>query len=48
MKSKGMGFGLSIVKKILKSYNGKIWVENKVEGDYAQGSNFVLLIPESS
>ena len=48
MKSKGMGFGLSIVKKILKSYNGQIWVENKVEGDYTQGSNFVLLIPESS
>jgi signal transduction histidine kinase len=48
MKSKGMGFGLSIVKKIIKSYNGQIWVENKVEGDYTQGSNFVLLIPESS
>jgi PAS domain S-box-containing protein len=48
MKSKGMGFGLSIVKKILKSYNGKIWVENKVEGDYSQGSNFILLIPQSS
>ena len=48
MKSKGMGFGLSIVKKILKSYNGQIWVENKVEEDYTQGSNFVLLIPESS
>ena len=48
MKSKGMGFGLSIVKKILKSYNGQIWVENKVEGDYTQGSNFVLLIPENS
>jgi len=48
MKSKGMGFGLSIVKKILKSYGGKIWVENKVEGDYSQGSNFVLLIPMRS
>ena len=47
MKSKGMGFGLSIVKKILKSYNGRIWVENKVEGDYSQGCNFVVLIPES-
>lgn len=48
MNSKGMGFGLSIVKKILKSYNGQIWVENKVEGDYTQGSNFVLLIPENT
>jgi len=44
--SKGMGFGLSLVKKILKSYNGKIWVENKVKGDYSKGSNFIVLIPK--
>ncbi|MFX1501341.1 MAG: PAS domain S-box protein [Promethearchaeota archaeon] len=44
--SKGMGIGLSLVKKIIKGYNGKIWVENKVNGDYSKGSKFVLLIPE--
>lgn len=44
--SKGMGIGLSLVKKIIKGYNGKIWVEDKVKGDYSQGSNFILLIPE--
>jgi len=44
--SKGMGLGLSLVKEILKSLNGKIWVEDKVKGDYTKGSNFVLLIPE--
>ncbi len=43
--SKGMGIGLSLVKKILKNYNGKIWVEDKVKGDYSKGSKFVLLIP---
>jgi signal transduction histidine kinase len=43
--SKGMGIGLSLVKKILKNYNGKIWVEDKVKGDYSEGSKFVLLIP---
>ncbi|MHA2006933.1 MAG: ATP-binding protein [Promethearchaeota archaeon] len=45
-KARGMGIGLSLVKKIIKSYNGKIWVENRVKGDYTQGSNFILLIPE--
>ncbi len=45
--SKGMGFGLSLVKKIIDKYNGKIWVEDKVPGDYSQGSNFIVLIPEA-
>lgn len=42
---KGMGIGLSIVEKILTSYNGKIWVEDKVKGDYTKGCNFIVLIP---
>ena len=45
--SKGMGFGLTLVKKIIESYNGEIWIEDKLEGDYSQGSNFVFLIPEA-
>ena len=45
--SKGMGIGLSLVKKAVLSYNGQIWVENKVKGDYSRGSNFVLLIPQT-
>ena len=45
--SKGMGFGLSLVKKIIDNYNGKIWVEDKVPGDYSQGCNFIILIPEA-
>ncbi|MBY8984673.1 MAG: PAS domain-containing sensor histidine kinase [Candidatus Lokiarchaeota archaeon] len=43
--SKGMGIGLSLVKKILKIYKGKIWVEDKIQGDYSKGSKFILLIP---
>jgi PAS domain S-box-containing protein len=43
--SKGMGIGLSLVKKILQSYKGRIWVEDKVKGDYSKGSKFVFLIP---
>ena len=43
--TKGMGFGLTLVKKIVDSYKGEIWVEDKVKGDHTKGSNFVLLIP---
>ena len=42
----GMGIGLSLVKKILTTYNGQIWVEDKVQGDYSKGSNFIVLILE--
>lgn len=42
----GMGLGLSLAKKIIESYNGDIWVEDRVKGDHLQGSNFIILIPE--
>jgi len=42
--SVGMGIGLSLVKKIIKEYGGNIWVKNRVEDDYRQGSNFVVLL----
>jgi len=42
----GLGLGLTLVKKIIENYNGQIWVEDRVEGDYSKGSNFILLIPE--
>jgi len=44
--SKGMGLGLSLVNKILQIFNGKIWVEDKVKGDYNKGSNFIIILPE--
>ena len=45
-KVNGMGLGLSLVKKIIKTYNGKIWVEDKMKDDYSKGSNFIILLPE--
>jgi len=43
---KGLGLGLTLVKKVIGIYNGQIWVEDKVNGDYTQGSKFVISIPE--
>jgi len=44
--SKGMGIGLSLVSKIIQIFNGKIWVEDRIEGDYTKGSNFIMLLPK--
>jgi PAS domain S-box-containing protein len=44
--TKGMGLGLSLVKKIIKTFSGKIWVEDKIKQDFTQGSNFIILLPE--
>ena len=45
--SKGMGLGLSLVGKIINLFKGRIWHEDKVKGDYTQGSNFIILLPEA-
>ena len=44
---KGMGFGLTLVKEIIDRYGGFIWVEDRIKGDYNQGSKFVILLQES-
>jgi len=41
------GFGLSLIKKMIEYYEGKIWVEDRIKGDYSKGSNFIILIPEA-
>ena len=44
-EGKVTGFGLTLVKKIIERYRGKIWIEDRVKGDYSMGSKFVILLP---
>ena len=44
----GMGIGLSLVKNIINSYGGQAWVENRVNGDYSKGSNFIILLKDGN
>jgi signal transduction histidine kinase len=43
--AKGMGLGLYIVKTLVDTFNGRVWVEDRVPGDHAKGAKFVVLLP---
>jgi len=44
---KGCGIGLYLVKTLVSRYGGAVWVEDRVKGDYTQGSIFNVIIPKS-
>lgn len=44
-KAKGSGLGLSIARTLVERYNGKIWVGDRVYGDYTQGTAFGMIFP---
>lgn len=44
--AQGSGLGLTIVKHVIESYDGKVWVEDRVRGDLTQGSKFIVLLPK--
>jgi PAS domain S-box-containing protein len=44
-KAKGMGLGLYLVKRLVESYNGRVWAEDRVKGDHTKGARFVVMLP---
>jgi PAS domain S-box-containing protein len=45
MSARGKGLGLYLASTLVRDYNGRIWVEDRVPGDHAKGSRFVVLLP---
>ncbi len=44
-KASGRGLGLYLVKTLVENFSGKVWVEDRVPGDYTKGSRFVVMLP---
>ncbi len=43
--ARGMGLGLYLVRSLVESYHGKVWVEDRIQGDHTKGSRFVVTLP---
>jgi signal transduction histidine kinase len=41
----GSGLGLAVAREFFKRIGGRVWVEDRMEGDPDQGSSFVLVLP---
>jgi signal transduction histidine kinase len=44
---KRIGLGLLLVNEVIGSISAKVWIEDKILGDYTKGSKIVLIIPEA-
>ena len=46
-KSSKSGLGLGLVKTLVDDFSGRVWVEDRVPGDYRQGTRFMVMLPEA-
>lgn len=44
---RGSGLGLTLVGQIIDRYGGKVWIEDRVEGNQSHGTCVVLQLPKS-
>lgn len=44
-KARRLGLGLQLVKAVVESACGRIWVEDRIPGESPKGSRFVVLLP---
>jgi signal transduction histidine kinase len=47
IKTLKTGIGLGLVKTLVESYHGRIWAEDRIEGDHRQGCRFVVILPDA-
>jgi PAS domain S-box-containing protein len=43
--ARGHGLGLYLVRTLVEGFHGRVWVEDRIAGDYSQGCRFVVLLP---
>ncbi|MHA1481292.1 MAG: ATP-binding protein, partial [Candidatus Thorarchaeota archaeon] len=46
-KASGSGIGLTLVKRIIERYGGKIWVENRIPDEMGSGACFVICLHQT-
>ncbi|CAJ36909.1 sensor histidine kinase [Methanocella arvoryzae] len=39
------GLGLELVQTLVSDFGGRVWVENRIAGDYTKGCRFVVILP---
>lgn len=44
-RAHGRGLGLYLVKALVDDFSGRIWIEDRVPGNYRKGARFVVMLP---
>ncbi len=44
-RSSGKGLGLYLIRTLAEDFHGKVWVEDRVPGDYTKGARFMVMLP---
>lgn len=39
------GLGMHLIRTLVEGFNGRVWVEDRVPGDYTKGTRFVIILP---